>query len=446
MLDFDKLLQKNQDDDTYDTEAEDEAEKLESMIEKEKSLQTKQKEEHQKATETREKRSIVSRRERTAKFVQLASQLSHSEKKQWHEQFRGNDRAQKECTETWYVHYFVHHRGPMQEGQDTHYFRQKQSKVQRFQGGPTDAKWADWELTSEYDTDIDTEVENLTNKLQTRVDKLSALQAQQLSGTETAQIMAWVVPPVLTMTPDPPVMDMDTLPAGAEPETTMGPGQPAGGAEMPSLFAETEDERMDREQHEAEEVEQVVQFRGLFRHLMDAVDDSDFDKNAELRTITSLTALHHNLVAWQAECISVWKQLVEAAAEHNCNHLANQANVQQQYSELFAYLAEGTPEGTESVLMIWEMESGKPDQVEMIAAREVHVAPDWCSKRAVKTWIWPWSSTSLLQEAQHWSKIQSKCRSMESRFYILKRGSFKLFWTISTMARVICWISSTLSS
>ncbi len=56
------------------------------------------------------------------KFLQLAAQLSFSEKNQWHDQFRGNDRAQKEHTNTWYVHYFVHNCGPMQEGQDALYF------------------------------------------------------------------------------------------------------------------------------------------------------------------------------------------------------------------------------------------------------------------------------------------------------------------------------------
>ncbi len=101
------------------------------------------------------------------KFVQLAMQLSHSEKNDWHNQYRGNDRVQKECTEARYTHYFVHNGGPMQEGQDALYSRRKQSKVQRFQAGPSDAQWVDWESTSEFNTDIDAEVEKLTSRLQT---------------------------------------------------------------------------------------------------------------------------------------------------------------------------------------------------------------------------------------------------------------------------------------
>ncbi len=45
--------------------------------------------------------------------------------------------------------------------------------------------------------------------------------------------------------------------------------------------------------------------------------------------------------------------------------------MQEQYPEFFTYLAEGAPEGTDSVLTFWEMENGKPDLKETIAAREV---------------------------------------------------------------------------
>ncbi len=118
----------------------------------------------------------------------------------------------------------------------------------------------------------------------------------------------------------------------------------------------------------------MAQFHRHFRHDTEAVDEGDFDNDAELQIITTLTMLTHNLVAWQAECLAVWKQLVEAAAEANRQHPARQTNVQQQYPDLFAYLAEGAAEGTEPVLMPWEMEYGKPDQKETIAAREVLLA------------------------------------------------------------------------
>ncbi len=87
MSDYEKLAQQHEDDDTYDTEADNESEKLESAIEKEKSSQTKQKAVHRAVTEAREKRTIVSHRERTEMFVQLATQLSHSEKNEWHNQY-----------------------------------------------------------------------------------------------------------------------------------------------------------------------------------------------------------------------------------------------------------------------------------------------------------------------------------------------------------------------
>ncbi len=62
---------------------------------------------------------------------------------------------------------------------------------------------------------------------------------------------------------------------------------------------------------------------------------------------------------------------MEAVAEINSQHPAQQITVQGQYPELFQYLVEDTPEGTDSVLTLWEMEHGKPDLKEMIAACEV---------------------------------------------------------------------------
>ncbi len=282
MLDFNKLLQKSQDDDTYDSEADNEAEKLESAIDREKHSQATWKEERWKVTEAHEQRTIVSQWERMEKFMQLAMQLSYSEKNQWHDQFRGNDRAQKECTDSWYIHYFVHNHGLMQEGQDALYSLRMQSKVKRFKQELPDTKWLDWESTSEYDTDIDAEVENLTNKLQTRVDELRALQEQQLMEEETVQLVTWMVQPVVSTMPDPPVVDMHTTVAEAEPETTMGPGQPAKTTEMPTIFTETGDEQKEREQHEEDEAERAAQFHGHFRHDTEAVDEGDFDNDAEL--------------------------------------------------------------------------------------------------------------------------------------------------------------------
>ncbi len=61
-------------------------------------------------------------------------------------------------------------------------------------------------------------------------------------GEEMARIMVQVIPPVSSAMPDPQVVDMDMVPAGAEPETTMGPGQPDMGLIMPALFAETEEQ------------------------------------------------------------------------------------------------------------------------------------------------------------------------------------------------------------
>ncbi len=115
--------------------------------------------------------------------------------------------------------------------------------MKRFQQGPPHAKWLDWESTSEYDTDIDAEVEKLTNKLQTRVDELRALQEQQLMGEETAQIVTRVVQPMVSTMPDPPVVDMDMTVAEVEPGTTMGPGQPAKRMEMLAIFPETSNEQ-----------------------------------------------------------------------------------------------------------------------------------------------------------------------------------------------------------
>ncbi len=60
MLEFKKLYQSNQDADIYDSEAGDEAEKLESALDKGKCSQVKWKAERRKAMEARNQRAIVS--------------------------------------------------------------------------------------------------------------------------------------------------------------------------------------------------------------------------------------------------------------------------------------------------------------------------------------------------------------------------------------------------
>ncbi len=72
-------------------------------------------------------------------------------------------------------------------------------------------------------------------------------------------------------------------------------------------------------------------------------------------------------MAWQAECIMIWRQLVEAAIEHNRGHPNQQATMQQQYLELFEYLADSP----DTVLTPWEQEYGQEDQRETIMAHEV---------------------------------------------------------------------------
>ncbi len=60
---YEKLAEQQQDDDTYNTDADNESEHLEGLLEKEKSLQVKQKAAHRAATEAREKWTVVSQRE-----------------------------------------------------------------------------------------------------------------------------------------------------------------------------------------------------------------------------------------------------------------------------------------------------------------------------------------------------------------------------------------------
>ncbi len=285
MTDFEKLFQTNQDADIYDSEADDEAEELEHALDKEKRLQVKWKVEHRKATEAHDKRTIVSQQVIMEKFLALATQLNYSEKMEWHEMFRKIDRAQSECTEFWFTHYFMNNGRPMQRGQDPLYSHWKQSMWKRFSKELLQVKWADWESMSEFDTDCDTWAEVVTKELQTRVEMLQSLQEQQLPGDTTAQIVAQVVLPVAATVPVPEVVTMDTSAVGAGPAPTMGPGQPATGMEMLFIFGDDDDEQWEQEEQrqlEEEEVEQAAQMHGHFRHPMDAMDDGNFDNAVEM--------------------------------------------------------------------------------------------------------------------------------------------------------------------
>ncbi len=95
MLDFDRLMQANDNAEVYDSDADDEADRLEIAIDWEKNSQVRWKAARRKVTEKRDKRTIVSRWERTEVYLALADQLSFSEKKDWLEYLRKLDSVQK---------------------------------------------------------------------------------------------------------------------------------------------------------------------------------------------------------------------------------------------------------------------------------------------------------------------------------------------------------------
>ncbi len=68
-------MQAKEDIEIYYSNADDEADRLEIAIDQEKNSQVRRKAAHQKATEKRDKRTIVSRRERTEAYLALAGQL-----------------------------------------------------------------------------------------------------------------------------------------------------------------------------------------------------------------------------------------------------------------------------------------------------------------------------------------------------------------------------------
>ncbi len=253
----------------------------------------------------------------------------------------------------------------MQKNQHALYSWRKQSQYQRFLMEPEGTRWEDWDSTSEYDTDIDEKVEKLTNNLQVRIDGLHALQEQQPPEEEVAQLVHQVVP-VESVTPA--LMDVDgALPA------TMGPGRSDAEESMPPVFVETEElEELEEDLTEPDEVErQPAQAISMFLHPQDAVDEGDFDDAKVQRLIVSLTQHHDSMVIWQAQCIAIWQQLVEAAAKTNSQNPTQQRTVWDQYPNLFQYLAHGAPENMDSVLTPWEVEMGRPDLKDMIDGRAV---------------------------------------------------------------------------
>ncbi len=158
---------------------------------------------------------------------------------------------------------------------------------------------------------------------------------------------------------------------------TLGPGRSAADEVMLAIFAmgEEEEELEEEVLIEVDEAEQpaaaTMPAIGWFRHPQDPVDEGDFDDDKEQRLIVSLTQHHDSPVIWQAQCIALWKQLVEAAAEANLQNPTHQQTVWEQYRNLFQYLAEGAPENTDSVLTTWEVDTGKPGLKDTIDGRAV---------------------------------------------------------------------------
>ncbi len=177
-----------EDEDAYDMEAEKEVELVEHALLKEKESQAERKKAHRQATEKWENRTVVSQNQQAAKFKQLAEQLTASEKNSWKDQWRGRDRRQQECTRERLQHYFVDKKAIMQREHPLYSVR-KQSQYQRFSQESVSGRFEDWESTDEYDTNIDEEVAQLTSNLEERVAQVRELEAEQLSGDMTAQIV-----------------------------------------------------------------------------------------------------------------------------------------------------------------------------------------------------------------------------------------------------------------
>ncbi len=207
-------------------------------------------------------------------------------------------------------------------------------------------------------------------------------------GEEIAEVVAKVAAPVVAMTP---VLEgMDTDAAGARPEPTMGPGQPSPSPDVPLVFDANDQQEQQYEaekKRHADEEQKLKWAAGAFQqfaHPIDPVDDEDFDDTTEKQIIVALSLFAENPVAWQSECIAVWRQLVEAAAEFNRVHPSQQAMVKQQYPEMFKYLADHP----DTVLMAWEVEFSTEDQWETITACEVLLA-ERLEQQQGRLWMTP---------------------------------------------------------
>ncbi len=167
--------------------------------------------------------------------------------------------------------------------------------------------------------DIEEELVQLTNEVKEHVKILRKLEAVQPSEEESAQVVALVVP-VVAMMPTPAAMEIDAAP----PASTMGPGRAPADSQMPEIFAKRvrpEDEAELSDYMEEDEGERPVAAPlppiGFFQHPQDPVDEGDFDDDKEQKLIVSLTVQHDRPILWRAQCITIWKQLMETAAEAN---------------------------------------------------------------------------------------------------------------------------------
>ncbi len=244
------------------------------------------------------------------------------------------------------------------------YLKRKQSQYLRFRKHSISGHFEDWESDSEYDTDIENELIQLTDELEARITALHTLEQQQPLEEETAQIVQLVVPVSAAMPA--PQMEIDNAPL-----TTMGPGQVAADDQLPPVFTEggmeEDDGLLEDYMEETDEAGPVVvPAAGLFQHPMDPVDEGDFDDAKEQQLIDSLIIHHGYPVMWCAQFITIWKQLVETAAEANQQDPTNPQTVKEQYPKLFQYLVEGGPDSVGSVLTQFEAETGRADMKDTI--------------------------------------------------------------------------------
>ncbi len=265
----------------------------------------------------------------------------------------------------------------MQKG-DPLYSRRKQSQYQRFLLDKMSNHFEDWESTSEYDTDIDEDLVHLTGQVQDRITTMRNLEAAQQPVEFVIQEVAAVISvAVPTTTPVPEAMDVD---AGLL-APTMGPGTPVQESEMPEVFGPKGAESADdvelltdyEDEDEGRRDQRPMAARlspiGFFQNLLDPVDEGDFDDEKEERLVVSLTVQHERPIVWRAQCIQLWQQLVDTAATANQMDPTNPRTVQEQYPILFQYLAEGGPDGEESVLTPKELEMGKAELTNTVTGR-----------------------------------------------------------------------------